>query len=281
METETQTLTDTKGQSLQTVRPVSVLKKKDDLLGFDRKVSQNFLSKKAEKLSTATYMITGFLSDNEPIKWQIRECGLKIFSDMNLIENMVLSEKEQRIKILSSEISKIVSLFEIAVAAKYISDMNCKILKEEYLSLVEALIEQGTANTQETYLFAKEFFSDQEKGSLVKKESPDSKIVSEKVLLENDLPEKEKELSQVVSVPQSQRNFPQEKIERYEKSTRRETVLRAIKDRGENAELSIKDIVGYFTDCGEKTVQRELITLVDQGILKKTGDRRWSRYSFK
>jgi hypothetical protein len=35
---------------------------------------------------------------------------------------------------------------------------------------------------------------------------------------------------------------------------------------------------GTLATCGEKTLQRELIAMVKDGILKKTGEKRWSRY---
>jgi DeoR/GlpR family transcriptional regulator of sugar metabolism len=44
-------------------------------------------------------------------------------------------------------------------------------------------------------------------------------------------------------------------------------------------DVSIKDISLVLTDCSEKTIQRELNSLVLKGQLKKTGAKRWSRYS--
>ena len=41
---------------------------------------------------------------------------------------------------------------------------------------------------------------------------------------------------------------------------------------------SIKDITDAIEGCSTKTIQRELADLVHQGVLKKKGDRRWSRY---
>ena len=41
---------------------------------------------------------------------------------------------------------------------------------------------------------------------------------------------------------------------------------------------SIKDISDAISDCSTKTIQRELADLVQKGVLKKKGDRRWSRY---
>jgi hypothetical protein len=42
--------------------------------------------------------------------------------------------------------------------------------------------------------------------------------------------------------------------------------------------LSIKDIAAVVTDCSEKTIQRELALLIEQGLVRKVGERRWSIY---
>lgn len=41
---------------------------------------------------------------------------------------------------------------------------------------------------------------------------------------------------------------------------------------------SIKDIVDTVKDCSEKTVQRELNTLIKDGLVVREGERRWSKY---
>lgn len=41
---------------------------------------------------------------------------------------------------------------------------------------------------------------------------------------------------------------------------------------------SIKDISATVKDCSEKTIQRELGALIDQGLIKRVGERRWSHY---
>jgi len=43
--------------------------------------------------------------------------------------------------------------------------------------------------------------------------------------------------------------------------------------------VSIKDILDAVPGVGEKTIQRALISLVTRGVLKKEGERRWSRYA--
>ncbi|MDE2213481.1 MAG: hypothetical protein KGJ34_03085 [Patescibacteria group bacterium] len=46
----------------------------------------------------------------------------------------------------------------------------------------------------------------------------------------------------------------------------------------ENKKVSIKDISKIIKDCSEKTIQRELNVLIDQGYIRKEGERRWSVY---
>lgn len=59
-------------------------------------------------------------------------------------------------------------------------------------------------------------------------------------------------------------------------SDRRErikTILEAKK------EATIKDISEIITDVSEKTIQRELNAMIEENLVKRQGERRWSRYS--
>lgn len=42
--------------------------------------------------------------------------------------------------------------------------------------------------------------------------------------------------------------------------------------------IGIKDFSAVITDCSEKTIQRELLSLIEKGLIRKEGERRWSRY---
>ena len=46
----------------------------------------------------------------------------------------------------------------------------------------------------------------------------------------------------------------------------------------QNKGVSIKDITEAVGGYSEKTIQRELAFLVGQGLIKKSGERRWSTY---
>ncbi len=57
---------------------------------------------------------------------------------------------------------------------------------------------------------------------------------------------------------------------------RRERIIAVIRDKGE---ATIKDVSEHITDCSEKTIQRELIDLIKDGLVVRNGERRWSKYS--
>jgi DNA-binding HxlR family transcriptional regulator len=44
-------------------------------------------------------------------------------------------------------------------------------------------------------------------------------------------------------------------------------------------EVSINDIHAVLNDISLKTLQRDMNTLIDAGLVKKEGSKRWSRYS--
>ncbi len=60
------------------------------------------------------------------------------------------------------------------------------------------------------------------------------------------------------------------------KNSRQSTIIAILKRK---KEVMIKDISPIISGYSEKTIQRELLTMVKAGVLKKVGEKRWSRYS--
>jgi DNA-binding transcriptional ArsR family regulator len=57
---------------------------------------------------------------------------------------------------------------------------------------------------------------------------------------------------------------------------RRSRIKTIIEAKGE---ATIKDISEIITDVSEKTIQRELQAMIEDNLVKRQGERRWSRYS--
>ncbi|HEV7424495.1 MAG TPA: hypothetical protein VGO21_04905 [Candidatus Paceibacterota bacterium] len=243
------------------------LKDTDNVFGLIIKDSSVSLSyNKTNKLVTALYMVTDILDKEEPIRHKLRTLGTGIISDIHTIPKNVVNK-----------ISEIMSLLDIASAVNIISPMNCNILRKEFLELDQSIKEfTGKAETINKQINLSEFFAGEApiKNSLpnnqyksighhgstrigVQKGSTLMKALSDRIINEN--------------------NFE------VLKRKRRVNILNIVKNNGGNA--NIKDIKNKLSDnkndelnVSEKTLQRELISLVKDGVLNKTGEKRWSRY---
>ena len=63
---------------------------------------------------------------------------------------------------------------------------------------------------------------------------------------------------------------------RLSSSSRRQVILDLLHRK---PDLSVRDLVDKIEGYSEKTIQRELLAMVSDGVLRKQGERRWSRYS--
>ena len=61
------------------------------------------------------------------------------------------------------------------------------------------------------------------------------------------------------------------------KKNSRQSIIIAILKR--KKEVMIKDVSPLVSGCSEKTIQRELSAMVHSGLLRRVGEKRWSRYS--
>src|SRR3989338_6388575 len=79
---------------------------------------------KTQKLITALYMVTDIIDKDEPIRHKLRTLGIEIISDMHSVPAEA-----------GNKIAETVSFLNIASAMNFISEMNCSILKKEFLEL--------------------------------------------------------------------------------------------------------------------------------------------------
>lgn len=230
-----------------------------DFFGGDE--SFIYIYKKTEKLATALYMVTNLFGDSEPMKWTLR---LKVSSLLSFILSFkdVLKFREQEfLNLLKNHILEIVSLLEIANFSGLVSDMNFRILKDEFLNLVHfagSFEKRDVSNIK--FGFEKNFFD------IADIKSQASENVN-KTYIKNqnfqNVPYKLKDNSSAVN-------------DVTKKSNRQNAILAIL---AKNDNITISTISQIIKDCSEKTIQRELINLIDRGLVKKTGERRWSRYS--
>lgn len=242
------------------------------------------VSDKAEKLSTALYMVTDSLEDNEPIKFETRKLALDFIETTKILAHISSIERGFAIDDSLFVLDHIISLINLASSVSLVSSMNSSILLNEFKKMRELLIAEkervfslrpdGLKNRQFT-------LSEEILGPELTKEisdtflNPGQTSTGNMSFIKKDMSFKNSPLEKVVET-HTNKTTGAHKFDIAIKKTRRDTILKIIKDK---KEVMIKDITNVISDCSEKTIQRELTSLVSLGVLKKMGNKRWSRYS--
>ncbi len=249
-----------------------------------------FIYQKIKKLSAALYLITNFFEETEPLKNSLRVLAtsfLSVSARMYRAESRTLSGMHTN---LESLILETLSLLEVASLNGLISPMNLSILKREFSDLTARLHALIEGAKEEALVLEPQFFITKEaeiptsimqRGESVAtknvlKESIGTGVKSFALYKQN----REEHGSSVTAQPMHEEE-KKEKLKDFGsvavKKNRRQSLIIGLLKR--KREIMIKDVVGLITDCSEKTIQRELSMLVDSGLLKKEGERRWTRYS--
>ncbi|HYF10119.1 MAG TPA: hypothetical protein VD967_00750 [Candidatus Paceibacterota bacterium] len=220
-----------------------------------------FAFKKSQKLASAIYLVTDFLSLEEKLRQDLRELSVLLIKD-------ILASAASRAVMPATRILEILSLLEVASGARMISPMNAEVLKREYEQVLGAVegVEMRSAPPvplSEEFLrtdvlppvpFASPRPPESPRGASPSP-SPDKEDTAER---------------RAFHIGHKGQSAPMIK-------ERALSIFELIKKSPQP--LSIKDIAGHIRGVGEKTIQRELSALVAQGVLKREGERRWSRYS--
>lgn len=227
-----------------------------------KNIDFNLIYNRSYRLAAAVFVVSNLMDENEELKAKIKNLSLKLVSmSVNLKDN-----SHSEVKKIIGEIEKnsleLMSMLDIASISDLISKMNSKILVEEFQSFISVLGE-----------FSKTFEDD--------KNVSVRSIFSENQILDHDTQVLIENNSINSSMPKT--DYTKEIKKTFEngnghkrKNLRKNMIFEFIK--GHN-NTSIKDIVPNITGCSEKTVQRELVDLINEGKVKKVGERRWSKYS--
>lgn len=232
----------------------------------------SYVHKKLEKLVSALYIVTDFMDLNEPIRTKLRVSGTELLVYLSRTYSEGEREKKASLRYALNELSAIVSLCEVARSTGAVSQMNFSILREEFLSLIN-LIESkfsGLTSAQSVRnLVALPFHPGSgvsginSYSGMVKKDNVASTVKDSSV----------KDISVF-----NKKGDNQNQTGLSDSSSRQDKIMSFIKKHGPS---SIKDIASVIVGCSEKTVQRDLVSLVSRGDLQKKGERRWSVYSIR
>jgi len=245
-----------------------------------------YITKKTERLVSAFYLLTDLFPDQEPLKWTLRKYSLDIVGEV-LALNTNFNRENVSSYIANSNILKLHSFLETAHMSGLISNMNFSLLQNEIFKLIGMETEYARGDGPKDKNLSNNYFSEDYKGQhsleTKLKELPYQGLVPEKEARDFDKKtNKRQNLNEGVRLPVTQKSLDKSFVvdvfreNKSKKNERQIKIIDLVKNKGV---VSIKDISLNMNGCSEKTIQRELITMVKSGVLKKEGERRWSRYS--
>lgn len=208
---------------------------------------------KSYRLAAAVFMISNVIDENEQLKTKIKNLSLNLVSvSVNLKDISFLDAKKIIVELEKNSL-ELMSMLDIASISGLISKMNASVLREEFQLFVLEL------------------------GKFLEK-LENNRVISVKGVFEASIDTSEK-INVLERLEKKERlnNLENGKNHNHKrKDLRKNTILEFIK--GHNS-ASIKDIMPNIIGCSEKTIQRELIHLIKDKKIIKTGERRWSKYT--
>lgn len=223
---------------------------------------------KSCRLAAAVFVVSNTMNQDEELGTIIKRLSLKLISLSVALKDINFTEAKKAITEIEKNSLELLSMLDIASMSGLISKMNAEILREEFQAFISELGKFKDRFGSETHASIKKVFEDAKALALPDndermEDNEDNGFSYERSALKADNPKN--------GLPHTENNNGHKR-----KSLRKNTILEFIKRHGE---VGIKDIVPNVPGCSEKTLQRELLELIKEGKVKKTGERRWSRYS--
>jgi predicted DNA-binding protein len=227
------------------------------------------LYNKSYRLSAAVFAISNVMDENEEIRDRIKKLSLEIVSMSVRLKDANFYDTKKQIGEIEKKSLELMSMLDISAIAGMISKMNAKIIKEEFESFIKELNNFSLGLNSNNNIKVEDIL----------KNTANSQNRTTDVFEPNDtlrIAQTTPDHNSLNGVVNKNNSNGISSNGHKRKETRKINILNFIKSHNN---ITIKDIVPHIIGCSEKTVQRELINLINEGKIKKNGERRWTRYS--
>lgn len=212
--------------------------------------------RRAERLVAAIHLLTNHIPADEPLRRSVRVESLTLLSDAIELRDEMRALESHKIHVFQARIRHLISILRILAVAGFVSIQNADAVTEALDELGNFLAVSQRSPMSENIRFSREDLLDVRMTDMsVKKDVKDSVYIK-------DTPTKDTTVL-------------------YNKTsssiTARGNVLLDILRSG--GEMGIRDVAAHVPEYSEKMIQRELLDLVQRGLVRKSGLKRWSKYS--
>jgi len=248
------------------------------------------INHKPQRLASAVYLLTSFFGDQEPLKWRLRSLSGHLVSSSISLNGHSSHDDVSVAFELRKVVSEILALIGVARDAGLISPDNHRLIAHEYTKFTDSLaLSGGLSSERGLAMLSPEFFS-LPALALEKEKETESKMipaVSDKIIRTGEIKEKKSTpdlISPIHPLTESlnySKKIAAKPLKKFgavsvKKNGRQSVIISLLKRK---KEIMIKDVSPLINGCSEKTIQRELLEMVSVGLLKKMGEKRWSRYT--
>lgn len=212
--------------------------------------------RRAERLVAAIHLLTNHIPAEEPLRRSVRTGSLTLLSDVMELRDEMRALESYKIHAFQVSIRHLISMLRILAVAGFVSIQNADAVTEALDELGNFLTVSQKSPVSENIRFSREDLLDVRMTDVsVKKDIKDATYVKDKGNKDTDV--------------------------LYNKtpsavSARGDVLLDILRSGGE---MGIREVAAHVPEYSEKMIQRELLDLVQRGLIRKSGLKRWSKYS--
>lgn len=233
-------------------------------------------AKKLEKIVAAIYLVTEVMDEQLSLTTTLRGESLALVSGSFSLVVATSAPDMPQISRLAMHVEEVAALVRIGAISHHISPMNADIITKELEAISKVLTDElMMMKEQKQSLIASPVYMNQPtipenviedqvfKGLVERYESKRHQNDIKKILLTQK--DNQNDIARIKATSQND----------IQKIDRKQDVLNAIRSRGQS---TIHDIQKLVPDCSTKTLQREVNRLVEMGVIRKEGNKRWTTY---
>lgn len=221
--------------------------------------------RRAERIAAGLHMLTNHIPEQEPVRSEVRSTASLVLLDVLKLRDEMRSAHSHSVTELQGRIRYLISMVRIMGVSGFVSQQNAT-------TVIEALDELGT------YVIASQRSMLSENISLSREDLIDVRMPTYRPVQPKFVKDMSdiKDARDAAVIKDSHETSVRSGDSIGTLSVRVQSILEILKVGGS---LGIKDISANLPEYSEKMIQRELLELVTRGAIKKTGLKRWSKYS--
>lgn len=232
---------------------------------FGDNVSGEQAYKRAERIAAALYLVTNHMSEREPLRSHVRECAGALLESVLSFDVGLHSAGDHNHVMFLARVRESISLLRTLHVAGFVSSQNVDILMRACDALGQFVVRARDSTLSEQVSLTRE--------DLLPRPPSTSEAATRSTSGIAAAPRQQS----ARSTSRTRETGGRQKPKAAQKhSQRRDTIIGILRKSGP---LGIKDIAAQIPDCSEKTVQRELAALAEQGSIRASGEKRWRTYA--